>query len=221
MAGLTAATPKPMLPVDGKPMIEHVLDRLGEAGLREFLIVTGYLGEQIREHLSGYGAPVEFREQVEVNGTGRATLLARDFTGADPFLLTFGDILAQAADYRDLIAQLTPETAAVLGVKHCDDPYRGAAVYEKDGVVERIVEKPPCGTSSTPWNSAGLYVFRPVVFEELERVPLSPRGEYEITSAVEQLLAARRTVRMSAVGQQWMDVGLPEDLRRAEQMLRK
>lgn len=220
MEGLTTRTPKPMLRVGGKPLLEHVVDRLGEAGIDQFLVVTGYLGEQIREHFRGYGAPIQFREQTEVNGTARAALLARDFVADGPFLLTFGDILAGAGDYRGMIDLLDAATAAVLGVKHCDDPYRGAAVYESGGVVQRIVEKPPRGTSTTPWNSAGLYTFQPRLFDELERVPLSPRGEYELTGAVEQLVASGALVRMWAVREEWMDVGRPEDLARAQELLR-
>lgn len=220
MAGLTAETPKPMLPVAGRPMLEHVIERLRSAGIREFLIVVGYLGERIREHFA-QDASVQFREQVEVNGTGRAALLGREFVAGEPFLLTFGDILAEPEDYTRLLEKLAPDTVAVLGVKYTKDPYRGAAVYERQGKVERIVEKPPIGSSTTPWNSAGFYAFRPEVFLDLERIPKSPRGEYEITTAIEQLIAAGKVVRMSAAGEGWMDVGLPEDLPAASKMVQE
>lgn len=212
MAALTAETPKPLLEVAGKALIEHVLDRLKVAGLSEFLIVVGYLGERIRERLEEYPARTVFAEQVEINGTGRAALLAEAFADGEPFLLTFGDILAQAADYVTMIDLMEAGTSAVIAAKDCDDPYRGAAIYERRGEVERIVEKPPKGTSSTRWNSAGIYVFGPEVFEQLRVVPLSPRGEYEITSAVQQLVDARRRVRLYGVLDNWMDVGRPEDL---------
>lgn len=218
MGGLTAEIPKPLLEAGGKALLVHVLDRLREAGLSEFLIVVGYLGERIRERLEGYGARIEFREQVEINGTGRAALLAEDFAGGEPFLLTFGDILAAPEDYAGMIAMMEDGTAAVIAAKDCDDPYRGAAIYERGRIVERIVEKPPKGTSTTRWNSAGIYVFAPEVFAELRKVPLSPRGEYEITSAVEQLVESGRTVRLWAVRDNWMDVGRPEDLESAARL---
>jgi dTDP-glucose pyrophosphorylase len=85
--------------------------------------------------------------------------------------------------------------------------------------VSLIVEKPPRGTSSTRWNSAGLYAFDPVVFQEAENVPPSPRGEYEITSAIEQLLEHGRAVRMFEITGAWRDVGRPEDLASAADIL--
>lgn len=220
MGELTAELPKPMLPLAGKPMIEHILDRLGEAGIRKVFLVVGYQGEVIRKHLAGHPLPIEFCEQTVINGTGSAALLAREFVAADPFVLTFGDILCSPADYRGLAARLDAKSAAVLGVKHVPDPAAGAAVYEEDGRVVRIVEKPAPGTSKTNWNSAGLYAFRPVIFEELEKVPLSPRGEYELTSGVEHLIRRGEIVRLYAIVQDWMDVGRPEDLRRGERLVR-
>ena len=65
---------------------------------------------------------------------------------------------------------------------------------------------------ATNWNSAGLYAFQPIVFDELERVPCSPRGEYELTSAVAQLVADGKDVRLYALLDAWRDIGRPEDL---------
>lgn len=219
MAELTRTVPKPLLPVAGRPILHHVLERLSKAGVEEAAIVIGYQGDQIRESLAGHPLRIEFLEQPVVNGTGSAALLARDFAGQDPFLLTFGDILSTPEDYRGLAASLTPGSSAVLGVQWAEDPCRGAAVYEESGRVLRIVEKPAPGTSSTHWNSAGLYAFTAAVFEELSRIPLSPRGEYELTSAVEMLLAHHHEVRMYAVSGNWLDVGRPEDLSTAEAMI--
>jgi NDP-sugar pyrophosphorylase family protein len=218
MAALTAHVPKPMLVVGGKPILEHVVDRLRQAGVSRVLVIVGYYGEQIRAHFARRQG-VEFHEQTQVNGTATAALLGREFAASEPFFLTFGDILAAPDDYRRMIARMEEGVAGVLAVKHTEDPWRGAAVYEQDGVVTRIVEKPPPGTSTTPWNSAGIYVFSPDVFAELERVPVSPRGEYELTSAVAQWIEGGREVRICAVGEQWLDVGRPEDLATAERIL--
>lgn len=219
MGSLTGGVPKPMLAVNGKPILEHALDRLLAAGIEEALVVVGYHGEQIRGHLAAYPMRLEFQEQTVLNGTAQAALLARDFVALDPFLLTFGDIVCPVEDYRGLMAVLTAETDAVLGVKYVEDPWQGAAVYEERGRVVRIVEKPPPGTSATHWNSAGVYAFRPSIFEEAANIPLSPRGEYELTSAVEQTIAHPRMVRLYAILGDWMDVGRPEDLERARNVL--
>ncbi len=221
MKELTTDRPKPMLEVNGKPLIEHVLDRLRAAGFTRALVVTGYRAESIEQYVAGLQMAIEFVRQEPQDGTATAAALARGFTGGDPFLLTFGDIVATAEDYSGIAAQLESDegASAAVGVKWVDDPWQGAAVYEEDGRVVRIIEKPPPGTSSTHWNSAGLYTFRPEVFEELARVERSPRGEYELTSAVEALLAHGRRLLLYALKGGWQDVGRPEDLDTARSLV--
>lgn len=221
MKQLTDDRPKPMLPIGGKPMLEHVLDRLRAAGFTETLIVTGYRGEMIEEHFRDYPMQLIYRVQETLDGTGGAARLARNFVGGDNFLLTFGDILVNAEDYAGIATRLESDaqTEAVAGVKWVDDPWQGAAVYEQDGIVARMVEKPPQGTSTTHWNSAGLYAFRAPIFDELASIPQSPRGEYELPTAVEQLLARGARVRIHAIEGAWRDVGRPEDIPEAENLL--
>ncbi len=215
MGELTADLPKPMLDLGGRPILEHLLERLIEAGYSEALIVTGYRAEAIENHFRGYRLPLRFVRQPEPDGTATAALLAREFVGCSDFLLTFGDILADASCYRQILDQLRGEPAAeaIVGVKHVEDPYRGAAVYvDGDGRVTRIVEKPPRGESATNWNSAGIYAARASLFPELERVSKSPRGEYELTSAVSRLIETGTLLRLFPIEGQWRDIGRPEDL---------
>ena len=179
MGALTEDLPKPMLPVKGKPLLEHILDRLAQAGVRECALITGYRHEVIEQHFASYPMHIEFIHQPVINGTAGAAKLARGFAGNDPFLLTYGDIWCEPDDYRRVIRpiEIEPETDMTLAVKYVCDPFQGAAVYVEDGFIRRIIEKPPMGTSTTNWNSAGIYCFRPPVFDELDRVPLSVRGE--------------------------------------------
>lgn len=220
MGAYTADTPKAMLPVRGKPMLEHVLDGLASIGVKRFLVVTGYKREMVEEYFGAWRLPVEFRVQEPIDGTGSAVRLAREFGGDDPFLLTFADILCPPAAYTLCANTLTehPGTVAVLGVKDVDDPWQGAAVYAVDGVVSRVVEKPPQGTSTTRWNSAGLYSMSPGVFPYLDRLEKSPRGEYELTSIFTMMLEEGRVVRLSPIEGAWRDVGRPEDLAAAESL---
>lgn len=214
MGALTEEIPKPMLPVAGKPLLEHILDRLRQAGVTACGIVTGYRGEAIETHFARYPMRLEFIHQAVINGTAGAAKLARSFAGDDPFLLTYGDIWCEADDYRRVVQPVAeePETEATLAVKFAEDPFQGAAVYVTRGFIERIVEKPPRGTSSTHWNSAGIYCFRARVFDEIDRVPLSVRGEYELTDAIGQMIAAGRKLRAVEIQGTWRDIGRPEDL---------
>ena len=214
MGAITGETPKPMLSVHGRPILEHVLEGLAAAGVERFLVIVGYRREMIEKHFESWRYPVEFLVQEPVDGTGSAARLAREFAGAAPFLLTFGDILCRPAAYLacgDVLSR-NSATGAVLGVKAVDDPWRGAAVYAEDGRVRKIIEKPPKGTSTTPWGSAGLYAMRPLVFPYLDRIPLSSRNEYELTSIFDMMLLDGIELRIAPLEGEWRDIGRPEDL---------
>lgn len=214
MGEITTETPKAMLNVRGRPMLEHVLNGLADVGIESFFLVVGYRREMIEEHFRDWRLPIEFRVQEPVDGTGSAARLAREFAGDEPFLLTFGDIICEPQSYircgRELESH--PEAAAVMGVRDVEDPWQGAAVYEQGGRISRVIEKPPRGTSTTRWNSAGLYGLRPVAFSYLDRLQPSARNEYELTTIFEMMLNENVEVCISPIEGLWRDVGRPEDL---------
>jgi dTDP-glucose pyrophosphorylase len=212
MGSLTETLPKPMLPIDGRPMLQHILERLSTAGIRQFFLVVGFHRETIENHFRQAKFQIEFAVQDPVNGTGSATLLARDFAGQNPFLLTFADILCSPDEYTRAMQTLDISTQGVLAVKEVEDPWQGAAVYAAAGTITRIVEKPPKGQSTTRWNSAGFYCFRPAIFSYLAALKPSVRNEYELTSAIDAMLAAGLALKISPVVGDWRDVGRPEDL---------
>ncbi len=213
---VTRDLPKPLLPLHGKALVEHVLDSLRAAGFGRFLMVVGYRHELFYARFAG-DRSIHFAMQDPVDGTGSAARLAEPFAAGAPFLLMFGDILAAPGDIRAVWRRLLDDSdaAAALAVKEVDDPWQGAAVYERDGVVTEIVEKPPYGTSRTKWNSAGIFAFRPAVFDALRRIRKSPRGEFELTDALRILLGEGRRVLAQPLAQGWRDVGRPEDLEAA------
>lgn len=219
MGELTRELPKPLIPINGRPMILHILDRMAAAGVEKVLLITGYLADQIEAVASTHSLPTSFLRQATIDGTAHAALLARAWVGDDAFLLTFGDILAEPEHYVGM-AEMFPGSEGILAARHVEDPYQGAAIYiDGDNRVEKIIEKPPIGTSTTQWNSAGIYIFSPSLFAELARVPLSDRGEYELTTAITQLLEAGKTLRLFALEGTWLDVGRPADIATAERAL--
>ena len=221
MKDLTADRPKPMLPVRGRPMLAHIVEAAEEAGLQEILLVVGYKAELVREYFEIHQtirARLSYATQEIPDGTGSAALLGKDFAAGDHVLLTFGDILAQSATYR-AIFDLADSADAVLAVKEVDDPHCGAAVYVEGDRITRIVEKPPQGTSATRFVNAGIYCFGPEVFAELESIPLSPRGEYELTDAIHQMLAGGAILGWHKIEGFWRDIGQPEDLGAADQYI--
>jgi len=218
MKELTDDRPKPMLPIKGKPMLAHVVEAMEAAGVEKILIVVGYKAELVTDYFAKHPpakAALSYERQQKQDGTGSAALVARDFAGKDRFLLTFGDILVASETYGAMMARMEGADA-VLAVKQVDDPHQGAAVYTEGDFISKIIEKPPKGTSTTSWINAGIYCFGPRVFEELDRIPVSPRGEYELTDAIHQMLEGGARFRWVPIEGFWRDVGRPEDLPVAE-----
>jgi NDP-sugar pyrophosphorylase family protein len=224
MRALTEDLPKPMLPVAGRPLLEHVVLALRSAHIRRFVIVTGYRAERIEQYFADgarLGVEIAYRRQEVQDGTARALLLGRGSIADRPFLLVWGDILVAPENYSALLARFRERRPdGLLGVNWVEDPYRGAAVYvDGENRIERIVEKPPPGTARTHWNNAGVAVFHPAVFAYAAAVKPSSRGEYEIPDAVTAMLDDGRAVYAFPLRGFWCDVGTPGDLKRAEELL--
>jgi UDP-N-acetylglucosamine diphosphorylase / glucose-1-phosphate thymidylyltransferase / UDP-N-acetylgalactosamine diphosphorylase / glucosamine-1-phosphate N-acetyltransferase / galactosamine-1-phosphate N-acetyltransferase len=224
MKGLTEDLPKPMLRVAGRPLLEHIVVALRNAGIGRFVVVTGYHAERIERHFGDggrLGVEIVYRRQEVQDGTARALLLGRDSIADRPFLLAWGDILAEPANYPALLATFRErQPSGLLSVNWVEDPWRGGAVYvDGDHRIERIVEKPPPGTAETHWNNAGIAVFRSVVFDYAAAVKPSPRGEYEIPDAISAMLADGLALYAFPLRGFWSDIGTPEDLMRAEELL--
>jgi NDP-sugar pyrophosphorylase family protein len=220
LGALTAHTPKPMLDVAGVPIIAHILDGLAQAGIRQALVVTGYLAEPLEEFCARF-APARGKlqittvRQLALDGTGGALRAAIPFIGADPrFVFGWGDILMDREFYgRFLKRARDSDYDLLLAMNYTSDPYRGAAVYvDSDLRVERIVEKPAPGTSTTHWNNAGLFAATNGFLDYVRRLEPSPRGELELPAAIAAMVTDGRAVRAVELRGFWSDIGTPEDL---------
>ena len=217
MRDLTNELPKPMIAVRGKPILQHIIDGLRAAGVREVLIVVGYRAEVVRQFCgdgAALGVQVSYATQVEQNGTGKVVELARDFVGADAFVLSYGDIIIEPANYQRLVA-LDDATEAIVSVKRNEDVSQGGAVFvnERFELID-LREKPQPGEPTSPWYNAGVYAFRPSIFEFTARLERSPRGEFELTDAIRALALAGKKVQAFELAGAWADVRDPEILAR-------
>lgn len=215
MRELTDDLPKPMLPVLGKPVLQHIVEGLRLAGVREFLIIVGWRAEIVRAHFGAgeqFGAEINYETQVVQDGTGRVVELARPFAGDQPFILSYGDILVESANYAHLAA-LSAETEATVSVKRNEDVSKGGAVFvnERFELID-LREKPLPGEPTSPWYNAGVYAFRPSIFEFTARLERSPRGEFELTDAIRELAQSGRKVQAFELSGAWADVRDPEIL---------
>jgi NDP-sugar pyrophosphorylase family protein len=220
---LTAETPKPVLDIAGAPLISHIVDVLAAAELKQFIIVAGYLSEQIEGWAKTYqrenaGIKIITVRQPELNGTGGAMLAAKaHLVGHARFIFGWGDILMDRANYPRFVHRArVDEYDLMLAVNRVKDPFRGAAVYvTPQMMVQRLDEKPPRGTAKTEWNNAGLFAGGQLIFDYLARLEPSARGELELPGAIAQMIADGRVVRAVDMRGFWSDIGTKEDLEAA------
>lgn len=218
LGDLTREIPKPLLEVGGKPIIFRIIDGLAGAGVRDVTVITGHLAEQLEATLgdgSRWGVALRCVRQERLDGTARAAALARPFLGVGPFFVGWGDILVEAVNYARVI-EGAEQTGAAIAVNDVQDPWAGAALYLDDAMrVLRIVEKPAKGTSTTRWNNAGLAVLPSAIWEQVDRLEPSARGEYELPQAIAALVATGYPVVAVPVEGPWFDIGTPENLAEA------
>jgi dTDP-glucose pyrophosphorylase len=140
-------------------------------------------------------------------------MLTEELAAGEPIMLSYGDIVIHPDNYKALYDRSEGGKHPTNSVNWVDDPYAGAAVYlSADDTIERIVEKPPKGTATTNWNNAGVYVYPPILFDYLRKIEQSPRGEYELTEALRQMVEDGVEVRSHKIFGYWRDIGRPEDL---------
>jgi dTDP-glucose pyrophosphorylase len=217
MRELTADRPKPMIKVRGKPILLHIIEGLQKTGIKNFLIVVGYHGETIRQYFDDgtcFGLRIQYARQVVQDGTGRVVELAREFVLDEPFLLHYGDILIDAQNYPRLVS-LPDEIEAIVTVKADEDCSKGGAVFVNEEMrVIDVREKPQPGEPISTWYNAGIYSFRPAIFEWTAKLQPSPRGEFELTDAVRDLAQSSGNVKALELIGEWADVRDPEVLAR-------
>ncbi|MFH0956698.1 MAG: bifunctional sugar-1-phosphate nucleotidylyltransferase/acetyltransferase [Candidatus Aenigmatarchaeota archaeon] len=206
---LTDTVPKVMLPVAGKPLLQHNLEQLSGV-VEEAVIVIGYKGAAIKDYFGSefQGIKLRYVEQKEQLGTGHALMQAKGALKGR-FVMMMGDDLYRKED----IAKCAKNELAVLCLR--GDTRNFGACIEEGGMLKRIVEKSEKPVS--PLVNTGLYVLDERVFAV--KLRKSPRGEYEATDAI-NAIAAKGGVRC-VQGSFWMPVGYPWKLLEANEALLK
>lgn len=233
MRELTDELPKPMLRVQGRPILEHILEGIKSTGVREFFIVTGWKAEVIENYFGDgqkWGVNIRYARQLVQDGTGKAPELAKEFIGPSPFLLTYGDILVQPETYQRMVHRYNEDYfSGVVTVTGSQDVTKGGLVFfDEKFCLTHLVEKPSptqldqlraedwLKPGATGWYNAGIYIFRPSLFEFTATLEKSPRGEYELTDAIAALVRAHHPLAGLEIQGRWVDVRDPEVLAELE-----
>jgi UDP-N-acetylglucosamine diphosphorylase/glucosamine-1-phosphate N-acetyltransferase len=214
MHPLTSTRPKVMLPMANKPILEHLIIEMKEAGIHDFTFIVGFHDEQIRNYFSGgqkWQVNISYCPQNIQLGTADAVRMVEGSVNGS-FLLANGDIIVQKKDIERLLqikgcSMTVVELPVVTGL---------GVIEAKEGFVAKIYEKmesPPSHLAN-----AGLYLFTPEIFAAIASTAKSPRGEFEITDSIQHLIDSGQKVGYLEI-EKWLDLSYPWDLLSANERI--
>lgn len=205
---------KQLIPVANKPVLIHAIETIRNAGIDEIGIVIGQTGPEIRETVGDgaqIGVKITYIEQASPDGLAHAVKISHDFLGAEPFVMFLGDNMIQGG-ISNLIADFASSGwNSQIVLKEVADPSSfGVAKLRDNGSIEYLVEKP----KEPPSNLAlvGIYMFDAHIFEAVNAIQPSRRGELEITDAIQWLIDHQYTVMPHVHGGWWIDTGKATDM---------
>jgi NDP-sugar pyrophosphorylase family protein len=209
---LTADRPKPMILLNGRPLLEYILAELPDE-ITEVIIIIGYFGDKIREHFgeSWNGRKITYIEQKERLGTAHAVLLAKNLLSSEKFFLLNADDIGDKASFEKGI-----DKEFCLFVSENEHPERfGVVELDEEGMLKTFIEKP----EHPPTNlvSTGSMILSPEIFTvEPKR---HPNGEHYVVDMLAHFIGKRpiNVIRQNS----WITVTFPEDVAQTEALLKE
>ncbi len=214
---ITNKTPKPMVPVNGRPLLDHALDRLQDAGIGEAVVNTHHLAEQIERHLAAREVPkVVFSREDDLLETAGGVKKALALLGDDPFIVVNGDAfwLNGPTDTLGRMAAIwnEDEMDGLLLLHSTVDAYgytgMGDFNCEACGKLSRRPEN-----ELAPWLFTGIQILHPRVFAD------TPDGAFSLNVIYDRLLESERLYGVVHDGE-WFHIGTPDGLAEAEAYLK-
>jgi glucose-1-phosphate thymidylyltransferase len=210
---LSHSIPKQLVPVAGRPVLFHGLDALREIGITEVGIIVNGVGTQIRAAVgdgSEFGMSITYLRQDDPLGLAHCVMIAQDFLAGDDFVMYLGDNIFAGGLLTPMLEFQTFRPAVQLVVTRVADPSQSGVAEVEDGRVVRLEEKPKQPKSDLA--VTGAYFFTGEIHEGIRNITPSKRGEWEITDAIQWLVAAGREVRAHIFEGFWKDTGNMGDL---------
>ncbi len=208
----THATPKALIRVAGKPIIDYIIEQILTLDFSEMIFIIGHLGDQIRDYLEEkYTFPMRFIRQKDYNGLGHAIYQSRNaFTEDESLLVLLGDIIFTAD-----IAKATESEHNMIGIMEVEDARKfGIVMIDKNKFITNMIEKP----DNPPTNLAitGIYHFKSSdkLFNSIEyiiREKIKTRNEYQLTDAMKHMMYGGEKFQVFDVPE-WYDCGAKESL---------
>jgi glucose-1-phosphate thymidylyltransferase len=223
---ITHTSAKQLVPVANKPILFYGIEAMVTAGITEIGVIVGDTRDEMMAALgdgSQWGAQITFIPQDAPLGLAHCVLIAADFLGDDDFVMYLGDNLLEqdlgafVHAFEAARATAEPPTAQIL-LKRVPDPHRfGIAELDAAGHVVRLVEKP--ADPPTDLALVGVYLFDRTINDAVRAIAPSPRGELEITDAIQWLVDQGLRVRQEELTGWWIDTGKLTPLLEANRLL--
>jgi glucose-1-phosphate thymidylyltransferase len=217
---VTLTMPKALVPVANKTLIGYAIDVLKAAGLRDIGIVVNELESPIPQALGNgesLGVNLQYIVQEQQLGLAHAVSLCQPFVGDDPFCVFLGDNIFQDKMTSMFAEFVDSDAESAIALGEVTDPTRfGIAELDGDRIA-KVVEKPKEPKSNLA--IAGVYLFRPSIFNAISRIKPSWRNELEITDAIQRLVDDGEKVRPYILRGWWIDAGKPDAIVLANQLV--
>jgi UDP-N-acetylglucosamine diphosphorylase/glucosamine-1-phosphate N-acetyltransferase len=214
---LTENRSKHMIPVAGKPIVEHVISAIRSAGIRSIVLVTRYRSELVKKHIgngSKLGVTVDYVDQPDISGTASAISMAQGQVGSNDFLVAYGDLVVTPRAIKRVVDMYRKKgRKPTIGLIPVSRPESYGMAKVSGDLLTEIIEKPSQSQSPSNLANTGIYVLNPTIFDHLQTTLRSGRGEFEITDTISSLAKTGTPVAWARIDpSDWQDIGKPWDL---------
>jgi len=192
---LAVNKPKPMFKILGKPLIQHVIETVKEAGLKHFIIVTGHNGEQIKDYLtdgSKLGVNIEHTFQKEALGMANALETTKDLV-KDNFLVVNADDIFESSLIKEMAKRFKEGDAdIVLSCKPVEETWKFGIIQIENDEVTKFVEKPLRGREPSNLAVVGVYIMTKKIFGYYKKIPVS---DHQYEDAIQRFIEDKNMVK--------------------------
>ncbi|RQW02870.1 glucose-1-phosphate thymidylyltransferase, partial [candidate division KSB1 bacterium] len=210
---LTHTQNKHLLPIANKPILHYALEKMADAGISEVGILTNQEGREVRSALGSgdrWGLHITYIPQEAPLGLAHVVKISQQFIGDDPFIFYLGDNMVVGGLHKFIDAFEKEGSNCHLTLSRVKDPERFGVPELRDNRIVSIEEKP--NKPKSEFAVTGIYLYDATIFEAVNNIQPSPRGELEISDAHQYLLDHGYSISYSEITGWWKDTGKPEDV---------